>query len=65
MKMAPTTNAPEEQTALGLRQRIRKAATLGELGSLLLEGKQYIYASNATRAAWHRTAERRRKELGA
>lgn len=63
MKTANNTNVAD--APMGLRQRLRTALSLAELGLLLQEGQRYKHASDVTKAAWHRTAERRRKELGA
>lgn len=57
--------ATTEPTAnpIGLRQRLARAQTLGQISLLLEESRYYDKATPKTKAAWHRTAERRRKEL--
>lgn len=53
----------EDQINDGLRERIAKAETPGEVKSLLELGSTYTQASDRSRRAWRNTAQRRLAEL--
>ncbi len=63
MKRLPAPEPPSPPI-LGMRQQIRAAKTTGEVALLLSLALRFEHASDSTKAAWHRAAERRRKELG-